>query len=123
MSDYTPASRPEPVLDAQQLTRAVLALLGAASALLAVFGVTLDIDDTITQTIGAVVGAGVLIAGLVLPRLRALKAREVVTPLSDPRTADGRRLIPQRTGTILPVDPPGSSTPDSPTTPEHPAAE
>lgn len=113
MSDITPTPRPEPVLDAQQLTRAVLGLLGAVAALLALFGITLDLDDTVTQAIGSLVGLAVLVAGLVLPRLGAKRARELVTPVADPRAADGTRLVPQRRATILPVDPPGA-TPGSP---------
>lgn len=92
--------RPEPVLDAQQLTRAVLAVLGAASTLLALFGVTLDVNDTVTQTIGAVIGAGVLVAGIVLPRVRALKARAHVTPLVSPRAADGTPLVKASPGPL-----------------------
>lgn len=88
-----PASRPEPVLDAQQLTRAVLGILGAVSALLALLGVTFNVDDDVTQTIGAVVGVAVLVAGTVLPRARALLARRHVTPLVDPRAADGTPLV------------------------------
>jgi len=91
--NHYPEPRPEPVLDAQQLTRAVLGLLGAVSALLALFGVTLDVDDDVTQAIGAVVGLGVLVAGVVLPRLRAKKARALVTPVSSPVSANGIPLV------------------------------
>jgi len=92
------APRPEPVLSAARVAGVVSAVILAIGGLLKLVGVTLPEDydlDAIADQAGNVVLALAGAWSLVGPWLMArLRARDKVTPLSDPRDTLGRKLTP-----------------------------
>lgn len=91
----TEPTRPEPVVDAGKLGGAVAAFASAVGVLAVALGIGLTAEkvNTIAIAIGAVVAAGTAVVALVAPIITARKARNQVTPLSDPRDAQGRELV------------------------------
>ncbi len=88
-------ARPEPVLDeaviAGKISAGATALLGFA----VVLGlVAVDDVDTIVAALVAVATGAVTIVNYVVPKVRAYKARDKVTPVADPQAADGTPLVP-----------------------------
>ncbi len=90
--------RPEPVLDAAATIRALGLVLGAVVAVLGIFGVavTEQLVAQITTAITLVIGAAVAVWAIVVPLRRGMRVRQQVTPLADPRAADGTPLTSTR---------------------------
>jgi len=93
--------RPEPVMDAAKLAGAISAAILALGGLLKFLGILVppdyDLDSLASQAGNAVLvlgGGWSLIGPAVVARFRA---RDKVTPLSDPRAADGTPLTPEGT--------------------------
>lgn len=95
----TPASnvdddnRPEPVVNAARLGGGVAAVVVAALGLIALVlaGHAGDLD-ALSKTLGALFTALGALTAYLAPLWQAYKARRQVTPLVDPRTADGEPL-------------------------------
>lgn len=88
-------SRPEPVMDAAVLAGAVSGLVVAVGAALIVLGFATQDDVMNWATIaGGIVTSGAAVVAALMPIWRAYKARPLVTPLADPRDAEGRDLVP-----------------------------
>jgi len=86
--------RPEPVLDAAKLASALSGAVLGVGGLLVLAGVatTEEIKAWAVAAGAAVMGVGALL-GVVMPIITALRAREWVTPLTDPRDGAGRPLV------------------------------
>lgn len=93
-----PAKRPEPVLSAARIGGLIAALVVsiAAAVSLVLAGQWTDIN-ALGTALGAVAGAVLALAAYCGPVWQAYKARPQVTPLSDPRDAQGRQLIARQT--------------------------
>lgn len=89
--------RPEPVLNAARIGGLIAALVVAVAATvsLVLAGQWTDIS-ALGTALGGVVGAVLALAAYFAPVWQAYKARKAVTPLSDPRDAQGRQLIAKR---------------------------
>lgn len=90
--------RPEPVLDAAKLAGAIAAVIVAVGIALRLAGLADVVDEDLARIAeaasNAVLGAATAWA-LVGPWITArLKARDKVTPLTDPRDARGVELLP-----------------------------
>ncbi len=103
MSYTDPEPRPEPVLDEAKTAAKVTSLLTAVLTVATVLGYTTagEASGIAAAGLGAA-GAVITIVNYLVPIARARKARDKVTPLADPRSADGLTLVP---GVLLP--PPG----------------
>lgn len=90
----TSTKRPEEVLNAAKLAAAVSGAVTGVGALLVLAGyaTTEQIREWAVASGAAVVAVGALL-GAVMPIITALRARERVTPLSDPRDGAGRPLV------------------------------
>lgn len=88
------STRPEPVLDAAKLAAAVSGAVTSIGGLLVVAGLVTseEVRAWATAAGAAVVAVGALL-GAVLPVITALRARDRVTPLADPRAANGQPLV------------------------------
>lgn len=86
--------RPEPVLDAAKLAAAVSGAVTGIGGLLVLAGyaTTDEVKEWAVAAGAAVVGVGALL-GVVLPVITALRARDRVTPVADPRDVEGRPLV------------------------------
>lgn len=86
--------RPEPVLHAARIGGLLAALVVAIAATvsLALAGRWTDLDAW-GATLGGLAGAVMALGAYVAPVWQAHKARAKVTPLSDPRDADGTPLV------------------------------
>lgn len=87
--------RPRPVVEAARWAGTIAGGVGALAAGFGAYGAATHQTWAIatSATLGAV-GAGL---AKVLPWLQALGAEQQVTPLSDPRAADGvTRLVPEK---------------------------
>jgi len=85
----------EPVIDAATLSAkvtGVIAGLGAVATLLG-FG-TDEVWSNAAQAAGALILSVSGLVGAVLPIINAFKARALVTPVAQPRDANGKALTP-----------------------------
>lgn len=94
-----PESRPEPVLNAAKIAGALAGVILAIGGLLRLIGVV-DIGDAELQRVADDASSVVLTVGVLWATvgpwvLARWRARPRVTPLSDPRDARGRRLVPE----------------------------
>lgn len=105
---FSGADRPEPVLQAARLAGAVSGLVTAGGATFVLLGWATGPQVTQWAVIcgGIVTAVGALLAAA-LPLITARGARKQVTPLTDPRDADGVRLVPVS-------DTPGAHAADNP---------
>jgi hypothetical protein len=86
----------EPVLDEAKIAGKILAALTLIIGLAVSVGViTAAQAAPLTGVLVAVASALVAAANYVIPVVRARKARELVTPLINPKTARGVPLVPQ----------------------------
>lgn len=85
--------RPQPVLDAAKGAAALTAVVGGTLALLAAFGVTVPDPEGVTRSVVAVATGLVTLVAVGSTLLAALRARDKVTPLEAPVSADGVPLI------------------------------
>lgn len=92
-----PVKRPEPVLVAAKIGGLIAALVVsiAAAVSLVLAGQWTDIN-ALGTALGAVAGAVLALVAYFGPVWQAHKARAVVTPLDDPRDAQGRQLVARR---------------------------
>lgn len=105
---FSGADRPEPVLQAAKLAGAVSGLVTAGGATFVLLGWATGPQVMQWAVIagGIVTAVGALLAAA-LPLITARGARKQVTPLIDPRDADGVPLVPVR-------DTPGAHAADDP---------
>lgn len=107
MTDPT-TDRPEPVLDPAKLgglAGAAVTGVGGVAALIAA-GITTDGLPVLGAAVSVAVTAVAALAVYLVAVFAGRTGRASVTPLSDPRTEDGRRLVPE--------DPPGQHAADRP---------
>ncbi|SDG94697.1 hypothetical protein [Klenkia brasiliensis] len=89
-----PADRPQPVLRAAQAAAAVSGLVAAIGAILTLVGwVTADQVQSWVVAAGGLTTAVATFVAVAAPILAALRAREAVTPLEAPLSADGVPLV------------------------------
>lgn len=95
MVDLIP--RPTPVRDVAGKVATWTAGLGALVASLVGFGIlTVVQGDALTGLLGAIPGIVTWVASAVAAFRVASKAQPLVTPVADPRTNAGVRLIPEQ---------------------------
>jgi hypothetical protein len=95
MVDLTP--RPTPVRDVAGQVATWTAGLGALVVSLVGFGVFTAVQgDAVTGLLGAIPGLVTWVMTALAAFRVAVKAQPLVTPVSDPRTDGGVRLIPER---------------------------
>lgn len=88
-------ARPQPVTSAGNIAGAVSGIASALGTIAVVAGMVTQTDaDTVVTAITVLVGAVVTLITVLAPILKARQARDVVTPLVDPRTVDGVALVP-----------------------------
>lgn len=85
--------RPQPVLDAAKGAAALTTLVGGALTLLAAFGITVPDPEGVTRAVVAIATALVTLVAAGSTLLAALRARDRVTPLEAPVSADGVPLV------------------------------
>jgi hypothetical protein len=86
--------RPEPVLDEAKIVAKVTGLLTGAGTIATVLGLASVADtSTIVIVLTAVLGAGITAVNSILPIVRARIARDQVTPVGDPVSITGVRLV------------------------------
>lgn len=84
-------------MDAAKVAGYVTGSVGLVGGVTTALGYTTDGQvQAVTAAVGPLVLATGVLIGAVLPILRALRAREAVTPLASPRGADGVELVPAR---------------------------
>lgn len=89
------AARPQPVLAAGQMAGAVGGVVSALATVAVVLGMVTQTDaDSVVTAVTVAVGAIVTAVNVVLPIIQAMKARDMVTPLADPRDPSGIALVP-----------------------------
>ncbi|HEX8321684.1 hypothetical protein [Longimicrobium sp.] len=93
--------RPEPVLNAAKVAGAISGVILSIGGVLRLLGVLIPVDYDLQaladQSSAAVLAVGVawsLVGPWIVARIRA---RDRVTPLTDPRDATGRPLVPEET--------------------------
>ena len=86
--------RPEEVVGAAKLAAAVSGAVSGLGGLLVLAGYATseEVKSWAVAAGAAVIGVGALL-GVVMPVITALRARERVTPLKDPRDGAGRPLV------------------------------
>jgi hypothetical protein len=92
----TTVKRPEPVLEAGKIAGAIAAVLLAVGGLLRTIGwlpVGVDVEDVADQASTVVLAIGVLWAAVGPWLTNRLRARDLVTPMKDPRDAAGNPLM------------------------------
>jgi fumarate reductase subunit D len=95
MSDNNGSDRPEPVLDEAKIAGTVTGVVTALLGVAAVLGlVAADDTNTVVTAVVAVATGVCTIVNFVVPKWRAWRARNKVTPISDPRGAFGVVLVP-----------------------------
>lgn len=99
-----PAPQREPVKQLALLGSLLSAAIVAVGGAVALIVAHSDLSAIAQAVGGAVVAVGTL-AAFLAPYLAALRARKLVTPLSDPRAADGTPLIREQ------LRPPGPQRP------------
>lgn len=90
-------SRPQPLLIRAHVVGAIAGLITA----LVMFGVLpAALGDQLKSAVEVIYGAVATIVAVLSPIVHALVSRKIVTPLSDPRTNSGLKLVP-----TVPEDP------------------
>lgn len=88
-------ARPQPVTAAGNIAGAVSGITTALATVAVVLGYLTQTDaSTLTTAIAGIIGGIATLITVLAPILKARQARDVVTPLADPRTVDGVALIP-----------------------------
>lgn len=95
-------ARPEPVLNAAKVAGAVSGLVVAAGAVTTLVGwTTAEQIDSAAVLVGGLVTALAALVAVVAPLVAAYRARPKVTPLADPRDANGTPLVPATGGHVV----------------------
>ena len=105
--------RPEPVLDPARLGGLVGAAVTAVggAAVIITTGVTTETLPALGVAVGAAVTAVAALAVYLVAAFAGRAGRAQVTPLSDPRDALGRRLVPEPDAAVVVVNNAGDSWP------------
>lgn len=98
MSTDTTDGRPSPVVDSAKIGRYIYSVGPLLAAVLTGLGyATTDQVDGALALVVTAVGAVAAVINFVVPVIRARRVRELVTPVSDPRAADGiTPLVPEQ---------------------------
>lgn len=108
MADVT---RPQPVVAAANIAGTINGVITALATIAVVFGAVTQTDaSSIVNALVAAVGALVGLVTVMAPILQARQARDLVTPLSDPRDASGVALTPAVDPATVVVDAEGEVT-------------
>lgn len=113
MPNDVAVTRPQPVTTAGNVAGAVSGIATALGTVAVVLGIVTQTDaDAILTAVTVITGGIVTLITVLAPILKARQARDVVTPLADPRTVDGVALVPAAPP-VVQIDPqaPGNRPP------------